>query len=618
MRKLIAVLCVLLVIFSVFAGCQNNNDTTQNNDPTKNPSTTQNPGVSGTQNPVETPVPTEKPKDITEKTDYTTEQWVAVDISFTATKIVKNITSTELDVTFTNRSTGTTLKMPGFWDGSKDWKVRFAPTECGIWDYQTVTTGEDIGISGIKGTLASNAYKGDLEIYKRGFVKTVPNTKYFVYADGTPFFYLGDTHWTMSMENFSNKHFKYIVDRRAAQGFTVYQSEPIGAPFDVKDGRIMTSDVEGFQKYDKYFKYIADKGLVHANAQLLFPTSVTKAFRENVQSLTRYWVARYAAYPVMWTLAQEVDDGSMNYQVEGVNEAFLDICKYLNEYDPYKNPTSAHQLNSSKVGCLGGVKVSGIDFGYANFDVKQTAKNGTNKKSIYYDVKGHTWWAAQWRPVVHAQYNFDIPKDYWYNGQGKPIVDYESRYHKLSASDDGARIQAWLAYLNGMWGYGYGALDMWYYNYSGDYISGYDSYDGIKKTTISEKKSTTWLDMVDAPIANEMTFMRGFLQNVGWWKLTPDFDEGKAYKAGTIKRVYYCSAYSGNDTYVVYFYNLNVQTDGKLVNMDKNATYVAQWFDTKTGTYTVIDESVKPNANGEYEVPKKPTATDLVLLVTKK
>ena len=69
--------------------------------------------------------------------------------------------------------------------------------------------------------------------------------------------------------------------------------------------------------------------------------------------------------------------------------------------------------------------------------------------------------------VVHTQYNFDIPKDYWENGQGKPIVDYESRYHKLSASDYGARVQAWIAYLSGMCGYGYGALDMWYYNYKG-------------------------------------------------------------------------------------------------------------------------------------------------------
>lgn len=600
MRKLLALICSLIIAFTVFAGCENTSQTS-----------------SATSTPDETPAATQPPADITEKTDYVTEQWIAVDISFTANVDVKNIITTELDVTFKNRSTGTTIKMPGFWDGGRDWKVRFAPTECGVWDYETTTIGEDIGISGLDGTVASNAYKGDLAIYKHGFVQTKKNTKYFVYADGTPFFYLGDTHWSMASEEFSDNHFKYIVDRRVAQGFTVYQSEPIGAKFDVTDGRIMANDVKGFQDYDKYFQYIAQAGLVHANAQLLFPSAVTELFKENIRSLTRYWVARYAAYPVMWTLGQEVDDAS-NYGVEGASEVFVEMCNYINEFDPYNSPTSAHQLNSVKIGCLGNVKVAGIDGGYAEFDTKETERTGLSKKSIFYEVEGHTWWAAQWRPVVHTQYNFDIPKDYWENGQGKPIVDYESRYHKLSAGDYGARVQAWIAYLSGMWGYGYGALDMWYYNYEGDYISGYDSYDGITKTTKSEKANTTWQDMIDAPISNEMTYLRGFFENIGWWNLTPDFDNGNAFKKVDSKKGYYAVAYSGNEIYVVYLYNMNSHSAGKLVNMDKNATYIAQWFDTTTGKYTLIDANLKADENGEYDIPKKPTSSDMILLVTKK
>ncbi len=603
MKKVLALICTILLVFTIFAGCEQQAENKQT--------------PSATSTPVQTPTPTNPPKDVVEKTDYTTEQWIAVDISFNANKDVNNITSTELDVTFKNRSTGTTLKMPGFWDGGKAWKVRFAPTECGIWDYETVTTGEDIGISGIKGTLAANAYKGDLAIYKHGFVKTQENTKYFVYADGTPFFYLGDTHWAMALEEFSDNHFKYIVDRRAAQGFTVYQSEPIGAKFSVDDGRIMANDVKAFQDYDRYFQYIAQKGLVHANAQLLFPTAATNLFKQNIRSLTRYWVARYAAYPVMWTLAQEVDDG-VGVVPSGLEGVFVDMCKYIDEFDPYNNPLSAHQLNATKIGCLGDVKVSGIDFGYSDFDTKQTDRNKTNKKSIFYDVEGHTWWASQWRPVVHTQYNFDIPKDYWENGQGKPIVDYESRYHKLSAGDYGARVQAWIAYLSGMYGYGYGALDMWYYNYEGSYISGYDSFDGITKTTKSEKQNTTWEDMIDAPISNEMTYLRGFFENIGWWNLTPDFDDGNAFKKVEGKNGYYAAAYLNNEVYVVYLYNMNTHSAGKLVNMDKNATYVAQWFNTSTGQYTLIDDNLKADENGEYDIPKKPVATDMILLVTKK
>ena len=64
-----------------------------------------------------------------------------------------------------------------------------------------------------------------------------------------------------------SSQFKIIVDKRIEQGFTVYHSEPIGAKYNLSDG-LTGSDIFGFKDLDKRFKYIADKGLVHANAQL--------------------------------------------------------------------------------------------------------------------------------------------------------------------------------------------------------------------------------------------------------------------------------------------------------------------------------------------------------------
>lgn len=122
-------------------------------------------------------------------------------------------------------------------------------------------------------------------MYRHGFVKSVPGKKYLVYADGTPFFYLGDTHWGMYTEEFDSpgphagetgaeSHFKYIVDRRAEQGFTVYQSEPIGAAFKISDGHVDADDIAGFQLADKYYQYIAEKGLTHANAEFFFSSNM--------------------------------------------------------------------------------------------------------------------------------------------------------------------------------------------------------------------------------------------------------------------------------------------------------------------------------------------------------
>ena len=215
---------------------------------------------------------------------YTTEQWIAVDIALKASETIRDITEAAVTARFTHRESGTVLFMPGFWDGGRNWKIRFAPTKCGSWDFSLITEGKELGLADVTGTLLCTPYTGEHEIYRRGFVRTEPGVRHFVYDDGTPFFYLGDTHWNMAAEEFdsagdragdlqTDSHFRYIVDKRAAQGFTVYQSEPIGARFQVADGFITEEDVVGFQDFDRYFACIADRGLVHANAQLIFPSA---------------------------------------------------------------------------------------------------------------------------------------------------------------------------------------------------------------------------------------------------------------------------------------------------------------------------------------------------------
>lgn len=599
MKKIIAIICSLLTLCFTLAGC---------GEQTEQPKTE-------TEN---TPMATEVPADITEKTDYVTETWVAVEIPFTASASIKEISEAEMDVTFKNRSTGTELTMPAFWDGDKDWKVRFAPTQCGIWDFTSKATGADLGLDGKTGTVACNAYKGDLDIYKHGFVKTQENVKYFTYADGTPFFYLGDTHWTMLTEEFdkagknagsieTDSHFKYIVDRRVAQHFTVYQSEPIGHSYDATNG-IQKSDISGFQIQDKYFKYIADAGLVHANSQLMFPSEISKKFFEDeafVRSVSRYWVARYGAYPVMWTLGQEVDDDYFGKNdITPVNNPYKTIAKYIGEADPYKSPLTAHQENACNVGAKGGVPVADASWG---------GKTTINKPSSFMYLSEHTWWGVQWRPDIASQNSFTAPKDYWDNST-KPAVIYEARYEQLYTGNFGARATGWIAYLCGMFGYGYGGQDMWYYQttYAGDEEST-DGYEVINP----DAKKITWGELIMRTTGDELTYMRGFLESVGWWKLVPDFATGTAYvKDVSDKTTFYAVAHDGNDVYVGYFYDQTENATGKFVGLDTKVTYTAQWFNPVTGEYTLIDTEIKAE-DGEYPIPGKPAKQDMVLLVTK-
>ncbi len=541
--------------------------------------------------------------------EKTVQLWVATEITFESTSEYEHpFYDVTVDVVFVSEN-ATELKIPAFWDGGKTWRVRFAPTETGVWEYKTVcSNGSDAGLHNVTGTVKAVPYEGELDIYKHGFIKTQENTRYFTYADGTPFFYLGDTHWGMPTEELdeagehagnvqTDSHFKYIVDKRAEQNFTVYQSEPIGAKYNLYDG-FTESDIDGFKELDRYFQYIAEKGLVHANAQLVFAGELTsKEVLENIyteeylEMLSRYWVARYSAYPVLWTTAQEVDD---DFYANDRNEhnafdrdtnPWKKVAAAVHKYDAYSHPLSAHQENT---GCT-------------------TASN-----SSFRDLEGHTWYASQWSVSLKEGEDFDAPKDYWYNAQGKVTINYEGRYDHLWTKHYGARAQGWTSYLNGMYGYGYGAVDMWLYKSTYDTDS--TSNDGRDKVT-PEDKATYWSESVDFESAYQMGYMREFFENSEWWKLKPNFDDGGYFTPYYFKDFYACAT-DENDTYVVYFFNKTTLT-GILKKMDTQKIYSAKWFNPRTNEYIEISEEIKPNSKGQYYIPLKPDFEDWVLLVQK-
>ena len=85
---------------------------------------------------------------------------------------------------------------------------------------------------------------------------------------------------------------------------------------------------------------------------LLFSTSaMNKALAEDKAALERlswYWVARFGAWPVMWTIAQEVDNDF--YAERGdqkiyscTNNPWVAVAEFIHKYDAYAHPLSAHQ-----------------------------------------------------------------------------------------------------------------------------------------------------------------------------------------------------------------------------------------------------------------------------------
>ncbi len=624
------------------------------------------------------------------------ETWVAEEIVLTSDTVAESFLDKEVDLVLTHTD-GTTLNIPGFWDGDNVFRIRYALTKPGTWSYQITCSDASDEKLQASGVILCSEYSGDLDIYEHGFIKTVNGARYFMYHDGTPFFYLGDTHWALGQEakdveaeftgytadnsgtfasgikytgntndsvtvNFAQK----LAQTRVQQGFTVIQSEPLGAAFNLENG-VTGADIKGLQKFDAAFKAIADAGLVHANAQFFYPSQMatlielaggmdtdkflcysddtgkvisegqynqnpeqeghvvgtnhiiydyTDSVYTYLDKLTRYWVARYGAYPVMWTLGQEIDnDFYYNRNEQGsngeytsknsghvmwnsINNPYLLVAAYIEKYDAYSHPLSGHQesIGGGGTECLGngiGYYLAGDTFDQNGNIVKLSDKTltpiDTTGATLYYgdsqtrpsafrNVSNHTWYAAQLSSSLNAsgaaQMN-NIAKDYWYNGQGKVIVNYEPRYCYLWTKNYGMRVRGWMAYLSGMFGYAYGAQDTW------DYLASYNEDAGTADTVDyiapAEKQAATYIDGLNYKSADQLGYARNFFETtVGdWQNLIPRFDDDAYFATSLSGVLYHMASNSDNSKAVIYFYTVSV-TEGGYNAADQMAADVLQ------------------------------------------
>ena len=120
--------------------------------------------------------------------------WEKVEIVLTAEKTFTN-PYFDVDVWVDLAGPGFSNRCYGFWDGGKTFRVRVVATAPGQWAWRSGSNQDDAGLNGKSGSFHAVAWteaEKQANPNRRGFIRSTPNGRALQYADGTPYFIVGD------------------------------------------------------------------------------------------------------------------------------------------------------------------------------------------------------------------------------------------------------------------------------------------------------------------------------------------------------------------------------------------------------------------------------------------
>ncbi len=495
-------------------------------------------------------------------------QWQVYEVRMTATQNAANPYVAYLQegrparviVRFTGVSgdaAGRELAVAGFWDGGTTWKARFAPLASGGWVFESRS--EDPGLNNVTGRVACTAWTEDEKkacLTRRGFVRVHTDGprvgRYFEYADGTPFLWIGDTWWNWTQRGIHFETFKHLVDDRAKKGFNVGQlffaANGWSRRSSLLDADCNEPDIEQIQSIERCIAYANEQGIT----VWIHPWWSRERLNETVgpEKMRRWWryvVHRLAAYNVVWTLAGE-------YNMNDYGGLGLDFWKDLGALvaaeDPFHHIVGAHP---TPPGWSGG----------ADAPQWSTAETLHDQPWLDYNQSqtAHARWRNEYAPTVVAQaYAMNPPK---------PIVITEPWYEFALDAPAAKEIRfcAWSAVMSGAAGHTYGGGHVWL-AYLPEVSRPRRGDDDSWPLDPNFETNT-----LDYPGARGMAHMARILRSVEWWRLEPHPE----FVVENPSR--YCLAVPG-ETYLMFL------RWGGAVKLDLTAyngtTFTRQWVDLVT------------------------------------
>lgn len=443
---------------------------------------------------------------------HQTEANVMAEFSFTASLTHADpFNDVTLDLLF-NDPTGQESRVPAFWAGGKVWKARYASPFVGTHRFRTeCSPATDTGLHGITGELQVKPYAGQNPLLLHGPLRVTGDKRHLEHADGSPFFWLGDTWWMGLCHRLHwPDEFQKLAADRKTKGFTLVQIvaglypdmppfDPRGAneagfPWEPDFARIRP---EYFDAADLRLGHLVDSGLapciVGAWGYFIPLMGVEKAKQH-----WRYLVARYGAWPVVWCVAGEANlpyylAKGFPYDDREQVRNWTEVARYLRKTDPFRRLITIHPTGIGRLSSRNAID----DIALLDIDMLQTPH--AREEAVVPTVK-----------TVRESYA-DTPVMPVINGE--PC--YEMLLDKIPAR--WPRAMFWICMLNGAAGHTYGANGIWQCNRPGQPhgSSPNGAPGGVGYGTI------TWEEAMNLPGSSQLALGKKLLERYPWQNFTP-------------------------------------------------------------------------------------------------
>lgn len=130
--------------------------------------------------------------------------WEMQELTFFARNSYKN-PYTEVTVWVDLSGPGFNKRVYGFWDSGNVFRVRVVAAQPGVWSWKAGSNTGDPGLTGKSGSFTAidwSETEKQQNPLRRGFLKASDNGHALNYADGTPYFAIGDTWFTLAGDRF--------------------------------------------------------------------------------------------------------------------------------------------------------------------------------------------------------------------------------------------------------------------------------------------------------------------------------------------------------------------------------------------------------------------------------